>query len=318
MGVEGEWREDDAYALVRRAAPYAALAREDFDAVLDYLSETSESLEERRVYAKLEREGGAFRARGRSVQTIFYQNVGTIAGGASVRVKRAGPASRWARWRRTSWSSSSPATASCWAAALWSFLYAQGMTAFVAPAGGRPSVPRWASEVLPATAGVALGVGELRAWLRDQLLRGGEGALADVLARRLAVGEADARAVASYVATQDALSPIPDPDEVLIERWVDPEDDRVLVHAVTSPSAGGRTTRSRASSRSGPERRARASSSMTRRSRSACRTAPPGTRRPSRSCSRRTGSSTTCGGPWRGATCGGGASGRWRRSASCW
>jgi ATP-dependent Lhr-like helicase len=37
------------------------------------------------------------------------------------------------------------------------------------------------------------------------------------------------------VATHDALSPIPDADEILVERWADPEDERVLVHAVTSP-----------------------------------------------------------------------------------
>src|SRR5262249_50070366 len=32
------WGEDDLYALVRRAAPYAALARADFDAVVEMLA----------------------------------------------------------------------------------------------------------------------------------------------------------------------------------------------------------------------------------------------------------------------------------------
>ena len=33
------WSEDELFALVRRAAPYAELAREDFDAALELLSE---------------------------------------------------------------------------------------------------------------------------------------------------------------------------------------------------------------------------------------------------------------------------------------
>ncbi len=35
----GEWLEDDLFALVRRAYPYRALSREDFDAVIEVLSE---------------------------------------------------------------------------------------------------------------------------------------------------------------------------------------------------------------------------------------------------------------------------------------
>jgi len=240
MSVEGEWGADDAYALVRRAAPYAELSRADFDAVLDYLSESDESLEERRVYAKVERIGdgsgaGAFRARSRSVQTIFYQNVGTISGGASVRVKPRGSSEPVGTVEEDFIEQLRPGDRFLLGGRVWSFMYAQGMTAFVAPAAGRPSVPRWASEIMPATAGVAYGVGDLRARLRDQLRADGEAELAAALAGELGIADADAAAVASYVATQDALSPIPDPDEILIERWTDPEDDRVMVHAVTSP-----------------------------------------------------------------------------------
>jgi Lhr-like helicase len=56
-----------------------------------------------------------------------------------------------------------------------------------------------------------------------------------LLVDRYQLGERDARALADYVGTQHALSPIPDPDEVLVERWTDPDDARVVVHAVTSP-----------------------------------------------------------------------------------
>ena len=235
MSVSAPWREDDAFAMVRRAAPYAGLTRPDFDSVLDYLSEASEAMEERRVYAKIERAGGVFQARGRSVGSIFYQNVGTISGGASIRVKVRGTSAPIGTVEEAFLERVKPGDRFLLGGRVWAFMFAQGMTAFVFPAAGRPSVPRWASEVLAATAGVARGVGALRAELRDALLAGGTSAVQRVLARRYEMTDADSVALAEYVATQQALSPIPDPSEILVERWTDAEDPRIVVHAVTSP-----------------------------------------------------------------------------------
>jgi metallophosphoesterase superfamily enzyme len=94
-------------------------------------------------------------------------------------------------------------------------MYAQGMTAFVAPAAGRPSVPRWASEILPATAGVAWGVGVLRAQLRDALVVGGPSRVAVLLTIRYEIAEPDASALADYVAAQRRGGWLP-----LVERGV--------------------------------------------------------------------------------------------------
>jgi ATP-dependent Lhr-like helicase len=235
MAAVARWRDDDAFALVRRASPYAHLSREDFDSVLDYLADASEAMAERRVYAKIERIEGAFEGRGRSVATIFYQNVGTIAGGASIRVKPRGSSTPIGTVEEDFLEQLKPGDRFLLGGRTWAFMYAQGMTAFVAPAAGRPSVPRWASEILPATPGVAWGVGVLRALLRDAFIVGGVTAVATLLASRYDIRLPDATALAEYVGTQHALSPIPDPDEVLVERWADPDDPRVVVHAVTSP-----------------------------------------------------------------------------------
>ena len=235
MAAVARWRDDDAYALVTRAAPYADLPRADFDAVLAYLADSSEAMEERRVYAKLVRDDGSFEARGRAVATIFYQNVGTISGGASIRVKPRGSPTPIGTVEEDFLEQLKPGDRFLLGGRVWAFMYAQGMTAFVAPASGRPSVPRWASEILPATAGVAWGVGVLRTRLRDACILGGGEAVATLLVSRYQIDANDARALADYVATQQALSPIPAPDEILVERWTDPDDERVVVHAVTSP-----------------------------------------------------------------------------------
>ena len=235
MAAVARWRDDDAFALVRRAAPYAALTRAEFDSVLDYLSDASEVMEERRVYAKLVRDAGTFEARGKSVATIFYQNVGTISGGASVRIKTRGASAPIGTVEEAFLEQLKPGDRFLLGGRVWSFMFAQGMTAFVAPAAGRPSVPRWASEILPATAGVAWGVGVLRAELRDAFATAGVDGVGGVLTTRYDIEPSDAAALADYVATQQLLSPVPDPDEILVERWEDPDDPRIVVHAVTSP-----------------------------------------------------------------------------------
>ena len=235
MAAVTRWREDDAFAMVRRASSYTDLPRADFDAVLDYLADTSEAMAERRVYAKIHRVDGFFEGRGKSVATIFFQNVGTISGGASIRVKPRGSPTPIGTVEEDFLEQLKPGDRFLLGGRVWAFMYAQGMTAFVAPAAGRPSVPRWASEILPATAGVAWGVGVLRARLRDASIIGGPEAIAMLLGERYAIEPADAAALAEYVTTQHALSPIPDPDEVLVERWTDADDPRIVVHAVTSP-----------------------------------------------------------------------------------
>ena len=74
-----------------------------------------------------------------------------------------------------------------------------------------------------------------RAQVRDALLLGGVSAIAPSLAARYDIEPRDAEAIAEYVATQQALSPIPEADEILVERWQDPDDRRIIVHAVSSP-----------------------------------------------------------------------------------
>src|SRR5262245_63360072 len=57
------WREDDLYALMRRAAPYAGLPREDFDAVVEMLAEGVQTGRGRRgAYLHRDRVNGMVRS----------------------------------------------------------------------------------------------------------------------------------------------------------------------------------------------------------------------------------------------------------------
>ena len=57
MSIEHEWTLDEAFALVRRAGPYSALSRADFDAVVEYLSGGGKVLGGYGTYGKIAVEG---------------------------------------------------------------------------------------------------------------------------------------------------------------------------------------------------------------------------------------------------------------------
>ena len=84
-----EWDEDALFELFRRAAPYAALARADFDAVVDMLSE------------------GIATSRGRAGALLHRDAVNRrLRGRRGARLARASP--------RAAPSPTTPTTTSCW------------------------------------------------------------------------------------------------------------------------------------------------------------------------------------------------------------
>ena len=96
MACGGEWSADDAFDLVRKAAPMAALRRADFDACLDFLAgdlaapagafEPEPGAAPRWTSPRIWKHRGRFGIRNRRVVRWFWNNVGTITSEESVRV----------------------------------------------------------------------------------------------------------------------------------------------------------------------------------------------------------------------------------------
>lgn len=236
MAVAAPFAPDAAFALVREAAPYAALGRSDFDAVLGYLCGDL-GMEEQRVYAKLEVRDALIHARGKSVATLYFQNIGTIADSGSVKVKVLG-GEQLGRVEEQFIEQVKPGDIFLLGGSSYRFRYAQGMTAFVSPATGRPTVPRWRSEALGLSSGLAGAVAALRRELAQALRSGGREAAEQLLAGYLAglrLGDGLGPVVGpvlDYLAEQAAYAAISSDALLLIETFVEDAARAYVLHTL--------------------------------------------------------------------------------------
>ncbi len=88
VACSGPFDADALYAEVRLAAPYAALARADFDAVLDFVATGGYALGQYDRYRRLTRgEDGLYRLTDRRLVRSYRMNIGTIVEAPVMRVK---------------------------------------------------------------------------------------------------------------------------------------------------------------------------------------------------------------------------------------
>lgn len=87
LACAGPFHPDDAYEEVLRAAPYATLAREDFDAVLDYVATGGYALAAYERHRKLFRDAeGRYHVRSARIAAQHRMNIGTIVEAPMLRV----------------------------------------------------------------------------------------------------------------------------------------------------------------------------------------------------------------------------------------
>ena len=91
LACAGPFHPDDAYAEIRRAAPYADLTRDAFDAVLDYVATGGYALAAYDRHRKLFRDAeGRFHVRSARLAAQHRMNIGTIVEAPMLRVRLAG------------------------------------------------------------------------------------------------------------------------------------------------------------------------------------------------------------------------------------
>jgi ATP-dependent helicase Lhr and Lhr-like helicase len=237
-----EWSEDELFALVRGAAPYASLSRDDFEDVLELVSEgirTGRGQRGRYVHrdrvnhvlrptrgARLAAitSGGAIPEVG-DYRVVAEPNdtfVGTVnedfaieAGIGNVfllgthpwRVKRVTP----------------------------------GVVRVVDAAGAHPNVPFWFGEAPARTAELSAEVSALRRDVEAHLRAGDRASAGEWIREEAGIGEEAAHQLIAYLATGlEALGTLPTRDRLVVERFFDEAGGMQLV--VHSP-LGGRINR---------------------------------------------------------------------------
>ncbi|MDQ2842236.1 MAG: DEAD/DEAH box helicase [Acidobacteriota bacterium] len=232
MSIEGEWKLDDAYQLVRRAGPFSKLPRQDFDDVIRYLSGQGKVLGSYGTYGKIELLSDRFRVANAKTARNYYLNVGVISSDYEMKIV----SNRYRHLGAVEESfvaSLQPHEGFVVGGKPVRVKHIQGNTAVVEPTQGEQiKTPRWMGNKMPLTAQLAQEELKLRRELRTVWNDGGAGACAKYLLEVHAVDENVAGRIAGFIARQCKAMPIPTDSPVLAERVVNGRNMLLLIHVV--------------------------------------------------------------------------------------
>jgi ATP-dependent helicase Lhr and Lhr-like helicase len=263
MACGDDWSSDEAFSLIRKAAPMAGLTRIDFDACLSFLAgdlasppgafEPEPGATPRWTSPRIWKQGGFFGIRGRRVIRWFWSNVGTITSEESVRVledgvelgtlegayaERLQPGDRFVLDGRA-----------------LEFRRLEGTMVHAKASGGEPSLPRWSSDRQSLSAPLALELARFRTEAADRLAEGAS-ALRGWLCESHGLDPEAADVLVHLFEAQEQQSEIPAAGTLLVEE--SPQDQApgltYTFHAPLSRSACealGRATAARLGRRFG-------------------------------------------------------------------
>ena len=240
--VSEPWREDDLFALVTRAAPYADLARADFDAVIDMLTEGIHTGRGARgAWLHRDRVNGIVRGR-RAARIPALTSGGAIPETADYKVV-ADPDDTVVGSVNEDWAlESMVGDTFLLGSTSWRIRRVEGGIVRVVDAqGAPPSVPFWLGEAPARTAELSAEVSALRAHVAELLATRDRAGAQAWLQAECGVDAVAAVEIAGYLdAAQAALGVLPTQRDLVFERFFDEAGGMQLV--VHSPF-GGRINR---------------------------------------------------------------------------
>ncbi len=237
-----EWVEHDLFELVRRAAPFEGLSREDFDDVVELMSEGIQTGRGRRAaYLHRDRVNGRLRGR-RGARTAAITSGGAIPELGDYRVV-ADPDDTFVGTVNEDWAIESMAgDIFLLGTTSWRIRRVEpGVVRVVDAAGQPPSVPFWLGEAPARTAELSEEVSAVRASVEGFQRRGDPAGARQWVQAECGLDVVAAQAVVEYLgAGFAALGALPTAERLIIERFFDESGGmQLVVHA----PLGGRVNR---------------------------------------------------------------------------
>jgi len=231
--------EDEVFALMRRAAPYAELRREDYDAVLTMLSE-GVATRRGRAGAMIHRDGVNRRLRGRrGARLAALTSGGAIPDTADYDVLLVADGTKIGKVGEDFAIDSSAGQTFLLGNTSWRIRRVETGKVWVEDAkGAPPSVPFWFGEAPARTQELSAEVASLRQEIADHAAASREAGLGlaqavDRIAAAYALDRPGARLACEYVeAGRAALGAIPTLDTIVAERFFDDAGGmQLILHA---------------------------------------------------------------------------------------
>lgn len=229
MACNHKWNIDHAFNVIKKSYNYLDLTREDFDAVMKYLSGEYE-LEDQNVYRKIwmDHEENRFGRSGKMTRVIYMTNIGTIPDESGYDVKTRGSGNYVGTLDEEFLDRLTKGDIFTLGGSTYQFSYAKGMKVFVDPQPNKePTVPSWYSERLPLSYDLGIRIGEFRKNVSEQLKLGAEdNDIIQWIMHNYYLDENTANAIYSYVKEQHQfIDHTSNHEEITVERYID-EDGR--------------------------------------------------------------------------------------------
>lgn len=233
MALEQVWNEKELYNTVKKSHCYSTLQWKDFDEILNYLSGKFVDLEDRHVYAKIWRKDGMLGKKGKMSRVIYMTNSGVIPDETFITVKigdqTIGTLDEGFLERLR------PGDVFVLGGETYQFKFARGMTAQVTATSNRPpTVPSWASEMLPLSFDLAIEIGKFRRFMFEKLaLKKNKAEIIQFIKEYLYASEETAEALYNYIKEQyDYCKQVPNDRLILVEKIDDEYGEKLVFHTL--------------------------------------------------------------------------------------
>ncbi|MEM7825445.1 MAG: ATP-dependent helicase, partial [Candidatus Aenigmatarchaeota archaeon] len=237
MSLEKKWEIKEAFNLIRKSYCYKNLKWEQFISLLEFLSGSYHSLEEKKVYGKIwvDFKEGIFGRRGKYARVIYSLNIGTIPDEVKIKV-RSLDGSYIGSIEEEFLQRLLPGDIFVLAGKTYEFVKAKQVTAYVKPVKEkRPTVPAWFSEMLPLSYELALKIQEFRGKMFELIKTKSKKETISWLLKNYYVDEWSANSIYEYFLLQyEFLKSLkakrfPNEKTILVENYVDEKGNQNLI-----------------------------------------------------------------------------------------
>lgn len=236
LALEGDWKLEDAYKLIKRTYTFHELNYQDFLNVVYYLAgRLGDFYEYQRIYAKiwLDEEKGVF-GKKKTTRMIYYLNLGVIPDESKVKVftvdnKYVGDLEEGFVEYLI------PGDLFILGGRVYEFIRSRGFITIVRRADGqRPTVPSWFSEMLPLSFDSAIEIGRFRRQVSEMLNKMKLDEVVEILVKEYKLQKHAARSICEYILEQKLYTGnlVPSDKLILIEIFDEHGRRNIIVHSL--------------------------------------------------------------------------------------
>ena len=239
MAIFKQWHVSAMLKIIKQSYCYHNLSTDDFYSVISYLA-GEYTIEARNVYAKIwfDQTTGMIGKKGKLARMIYMTNIGVIPDESFVNVIIAAPHDR--KDQRVGTVDEGfverlkKGDVFVLGGQKYQFMYAKGMNIYVNASVVRPpTIPSWASEMLPLSFDLASSIQRFRK-LMNELFEGKkkESEIKEFIKTYLYADENVVDSIYDYFNEQFRYAKIPHSNRILIEHWSDQGKHFILFHTL--------------------------------------------------------------------------------------